>query len=101
MEAEVGRRRFDHLVQEISVAVGALIPRYALWLRLHELGADPECLLAEEAVAFCEGPLLPFLAEHGHWLAPRALRGLIGSVDRYDPSQRSPEDFFSPDTEPG
>ena len=32
------RRRFDHLFLELSVALGALAPRYALWLRIHEFG---------------------------------------------------------------
>jgi hypothetical protein len=88
----VTRSRFDHLATEVSVAVGARIPRYPLWLRLHEHGADPEALSLQAAVAFCEGPLLRFLVEHGYWLTPRARRRLIKSVARFDPAHPSPAD---------
>lgn len=86
------RSRFDHLAAEVSVAVGERIPRYPLWLRLHELGADPEALSRRAAIAFCEGPVLRFLVEHGLWLTPRAQRRLIRSVERFDPTRRSPAD---------
>ena len=32
------RRRFNHLVAELSELADRSIDRYALWLRLHELG---------------------------------------------------------------
>jgi hypothetical protein len=88
----VTRSRFDHLAAEVSVAVGERIPRYPLWLRLHELGADPETLTRQAAVAFCEGPLLRFLIDHGLWLTPRAQRRLLKSVARFDPAHPSPAD---------
>jgi hypothetical protein len=88
----VTRSRFDHLAAEVSVAVGARIPRYPLWLRLHELGADPEALTRGAAVAFCEGPLLRFLVEYGFWLTPRARKRLLKSVTRFDPTRPSPSD---------
>lgn len=88
-----GRRaRFDHLVAEISVAVGTLVPRYPLWLRLHELGQDPETLSSEAAAAFCGGPARRFLADHGYGLSWGARRRLIKSVSRYDPARPTPEE---------
>ena len=48
----MGRRRFDHLHSELSVAVGRLVSRYALWLQLRELGWDPEGLSRSQAVVF-------------------------------------------------
>jgi hypothetical protein len=88
----VNRSRFDHLAAEVSVAVGERIPRYPLWLRLRELGADPEALTRTAAVAFCEGQLLRFLVDHGLWLTPRAQRRLLKSVARFDPARPSPAD---------
>jgi hypothetical protein len=88
----VSRRRFDHMVMEISLAVGANIPRYELWLRLHELGCDPEELSAALAAAFCDGPLHVFLAEFGFHLGRRARRRLLRAVERFDPELPTPDE---------
>ena len=88
------RRRFDHLVVEVSLATGWRVPRFQLWLRLRELGADPETISGEEIVAFCGGPLRRFLAERGVALGPRAQRRLLRSVRRYDPTRREPEEHL-------
>lgn len=88
----MGRRRFDHLVMAISVAVRVPIPRYALWLHLHELGCNPEALTREMALAFCDGPLSGFLAERGLHLRRRAARRLFREVDRFDPDWLDPEE---------
>ena len=100
------RTRFDHLVAELSVAVGALVPRYPLWLRLHELGQNPETLSGEAATAFCGGPARSFLEEYGYGLSWGARRRLMRSVGRFDPARPTPEqaldflerDFITPDT---
>jgi len=81
-----GRRRFDHLVEEICLAVGGAVPRYRLWLLFHELGCDPEALTQQQAVSFCGRPLARFLAGHGHRLRRGAQRRLQRSVGRYDPT---------------
>lgn len=89
------RKRFDHLVQEITLAVGQEIPRYRLWLRLHEHGCDPEVLTARMAVAFCDGPLASFLAAEGlkiRWMARRRLRE---AVAYFDPMVHSPDSLAS------
>ena len=88
----MARTRFDHLATEVSVAVGARIPRYPLWLRLHDLGSDPEDLSRDQAVDFCEGALVHFLVDHGFWLSPRARRKLVKIVSRFDPDRPSPSD---------
>jgi hypothetical protein len=88
----VSRRRFDHLVLEISLAAGVRIPRYDLWLRLHELGVDPESLKAEQSLAFCSGPLAEFLAEFGLYLGPRSRRRLCRSIERFDPDVPTPDE---------
>ncbi len=88
----MGRSRFDHLAIEVSVAVGRAIPRYPLWLQLHENGADPEALSRDAAIDFCEGPLQHFLADLGFWLSLREKRQLLKGVTRFDPEQPSPAD---------
>lgn len=86
----MGRRRFDHLVIELSLALGRRVPRYDLWLRVHDNGLDPERLSRESAVSFCRGPLSRFLADHGLRLSGRARRRLERSVRRYDPALPTP-----------
>jgi hypothetical protein len=87
-----GRRRFDHLALEVSLAAGRAVPRYALWLALHESGADPERLTRTETVAFCDAGLPGFLAAHGLSLRHSALRRLRNAVRRFDPSVPTPEE---------
>ena len=79
------RQRFDHLVEEISLAVGRPIPRYRLWLRFHEHGCDPETITANMAVAFCDGPLHGFLQEEGLRIGNWARRRLRKEVEHFDP----------------
>ena len=92
------RRRFDHLYVELSVALGELAPRYALWLRVAELGDKPELVGKPErrerdaAVSFCREELGTFLAEHDLHLATRPLRRLVRAVSRYDPEHPTPEE---------
>jgi len=91
----VGRRRFDHLVTEVSLAIDANVPRYAMWLALHDVGFDPDALSAEQATAFCSGPLRRFLSEHGFWLSPQAQVRVRRAVERYDPGVVTPEEHFA------
>jgi hypothetical protein len=90
----MSRRRFEHLLAELSVAVGARVPRYALWLQIHEQGMDPEALSRSAALAFCRGPLPDFLAERGYALAERERRRLLRSVARFDAERPTPEERF-------
>jgi hypothetical protein len=87
------RRGFDHLFAEISVGLGRLAPRYALWLRLREIGIDPESLTREQSIAFCRAHLGAFLREHGLALGPRSARRVERAVARHDPSVRSPAEW--------
>jgi hypothetical protein len=86
------RRRFEHLLAEISVSVGAPVSRYGLWLHLHEHGMDPEALSRTTAVAYCRGPLRDFLAGQGYLLRERPLRRLLRSVERFDADHLTPEE---------
>ena len=85
MRRVVRRRCFNHLVREISAAVGQGIGRYPLWLRFQELGWNPETLGRAAAVAFCDVHLGPFLAEQGHGISPRGARRLRRAVKRFQP----------------
>jgi hypothetical protein len=88
----VGRRRFNHLILEISLAAEQRISRYGLWLQLHELGWNPEALSRQAALSFCDGPLATFLANRGINLRPRAARRLRRAVARFDPSVLTPDE---------
>lgn len=79
------RQLFDHLFVELSVSIGSWIPRYALWLHLHDLGWNPESLSQTDALAFCDGPLDAFLADRGYRLSRRAHRRLRASLARCNP----------------
>ena len=80
------RRCFNHLVRELSAAVGQGVRRYALWLRFQELGWNPETLGRAAALAFCDVHLGSFLAEQGHQISPRGARRLRRAVKRFQPS---------------
>jgi hypothetical protein len=89
------RRRFDHLFEELSVRMGRLAPRYALWLRMRELGLDAEALSREDAIAFCRDHLAAFLHEHELALRPHDARELVRSVARHDPAVRTPAEWIA------
>jgi hypothetical protein len=91
----LGRRRFDYLHTELSVALGVAVPRFDLWMELHECNIDPERLTREEAIAFCDGPLKPYLHRCGLSLRRRALRRLCRKVGEYDPDLATPYDRFA------
>lgn len=88
-----GRRRFDHLVVEVSLAVGAAVPRFPLWVALREHGADPERLSRAEALTFCEEGLEPFLEGHALGVpSERARRRLTRRIGRFDARYPTPEE---------
>jgi hypothetical protein len=80
---------------ELSVALGVAVPRFGLWMELHEWNIDPERLTREETIAFCEGPLESFLHERGLSLRPRALRRLCRKVAKYNPTIPTPYERFA------
>lgn len=86
------RRRFDHLHTELSVAVGVALPRYPLWLWLHERGCDPEWLTRADVLAFCDGGLADFLRSRGVFLPARRRSALRRRLARFDPLQPTPEE---------
>ena len=88
------RRRFDHLVLELSVALGQPVARFALWMRVHDAGYDPEELSCDEAAAFCAEALPAFLAERGLRLARHRRRRLERAVREFDPALGTPEEHF-------
>ena len=91
----MNRRRFEHLILEVSLAVGKTVPRYRLWLRLHDLGWNPEELACKEVLAFCAAGLAIFLAELGLKLAPRDARRVRKAIARFDPEVLSPYERVS------
>jgi hypothetical protein len=88
----VGRRRFDHFFAELCVAVSRLLPRYELWLALHDEGLDPERVGGEGLLSFLGEPLDAFLAEQDLELPQRARRRLARTIAAFDPSVRTPDE---------
>jgi len=91
----MGRRRFGHLHTELSVAVGVIVSRWALWLRLEELGWPPERLTREAVLAFERDHVDAFLAERRLSLAPRAARRLARTLARFEPARPTPEEVMT------
>ncbi len=89
------RRRFDHLAQELSLALDLAVPRFGLWTALRDAGFDPEELTRDGALAFSDGPLHRFLAGLGLRLAARPERRLRRRLARFDPSYPLPEEIFA------
>jgi len=90
----MNRRRFDNLVIELSVAAGELVPRYALWLRLQELGCDPVVLSQGDVRVFLDEHLGPFLEREALCIRPREVRRLRKRLLRYDPRHATPEEVL-------
>lgn len=88
------RRRFDHLVEELALAVRSSVPRYALWMHLHETGADPDHLSHSDAIAFCQDDAKRFVGAHGHRLGRRAHRKLLRHVEFFAPDVDRPDVVF-------
>lgn len=76
------------------MAAGALVPRWALWLRLEELGWAPAALTRDGALAFQRWHARGFLAEHGLAITPREERRLARSLGRFDPARPTPEEVL-------
>jgi hypothetical protein len=91
----VSRRRFDFLVTELSVAVGRVVPRYALWMLLHEQGWDPVQLGRDQLLCFHDGHLPGFLADQGLALSEREGRRLRRRLVRFDPRHPTPEETMA------
>jgi hypothetical protein len=89
------RRRFDHLVQEISLALDRHIPRYPLWLTLKDLGMEPDRLSRDAAVAFCNEHLQSFLALLGYELSAREIRRLARTLSHFDPARPTPDELLA------
>lgn len=87
-------RRFDHFAIELSVAAGELAPRYALWLRLQELGWDPLDLQREHVATFLDEHLVRFMKDEQLSIAPRPLRQLRKRVLRFEPDQPTPDEIL-------
>ena len=86
----MSRRSFDHFHAELSVEIGKLVPRYALWLEVRELGLDPGHLTRADLVELASARLDPFLAFEGLVLPDRARRRLLRRLRRYDPAVPTP-----------
>jgi hypothetical protein len=90
----VSRKLFNHLFIELSIAIGKRVPRYALWLELHDLGWDPESLRVADALRFCDGQMDGFLADRGLKISRRARNRLRKDLANFDPARPLPHEIF-------
>lgn len=88
----MGRRVFNRLVIEISLAVRHCVSRYALWVYLHELDVDPEQMTAKDAAEFCGIRLRRYLATQGIRLEPSELLRLERQIRGINPYRPDPYD---------
>jgi hypothetical protein len=91
----MGRRRFDRLVVELSLALDRSVPRYSLWQAVHGAGLDPEAWSGAEAQRFCTIELPRWLRHQGFALAEPRLQRLARTIARFDPKQLTPEEHFA------
>ena len=90
----MSRRMFDHLFAEISVSVGVPVPRYELWLRVHDLGCRPDDMTRDDALRFLDEPLDGFLSEHARPLSSRDHGRLRRQIARFNPEHPTPYERF-------
>lgn len=89
------RRWFEHLFAELSVELGQLAPRYALWQRLGELAGDPATLSPGDVDTFCQEHLVAFLADHDLVLNGPSRRRLLRTMARFDPQIVTPAEHMA------
>ena len=90
----MSRRYFEHVYNEICVAVNRRISRYDLWLLVWESGGDPDHLTSQQARVFVENHLTPLLSEEGLRLEGRPRRRLEKSILRFNPEHPTPEEML-------
>ena len=91
----MGRRRFDHLVVLLSLALDRSLSRYSLWQAVRDAGLDPEAWSGPEAQRFCTLELPRWLRQQGFSLAEPRRERLARSMARLDPNQLTPEEHFA------
>ncbi|MBW2500243.1 MAG: hypothetical protein JRF61_23410 [Deltaproteobacteria bacterium] len=97
------RRYFEHLYNEICLALERRISRYELWLRIWESGGDPDDLNPRQAHRFVETGLGRLLREEGARLPRRDRARLASRILRFDPRFPTPEEWLEaplPDVSP-
>ena len=89
------RRRFDHMVVELSVLLDRWVARFALWQAVKEAGYDPESWSGTQAERFCTIDLPRWLRHQGQAVPEARLARLARSVARFDPALPTPEEHFA------
>ena len=89
------RRRFDHLVTELSVLLDRRVARFALWQAVGEAGYDPERWSGMDAERFCATTLPRWLRSQGLLLAEPKLERLGRAMRRFNASLPTPEEHFA------
>jgi len=88
----MGRRIFNRMLIEISLAAGHCVSRHALWMWMHERKVDPEQMTGDEVDAFCGLSLRRFLASQDVRLDAEELRHLERQLRGINPYRPDPYD---------
>lgn len=91
----MNRRRFDHLVTELSVLLDRRVARFSLWQAAHDAGYDPERWSGTDAERFCAMVLPRWLRSQGLLVAEPKLARLGRRLRRFDPGLPTPEEHFA------
>jgi hypothetical protein len=91
----MGRRRFDRLLQELSVALDRWVARYPLWQAVHAAGFDPERWTGPEVERFCLLELPRWLRNNGYSMSETRVVKIARTLARFDPSYLTPEEHFA------
>ena len=91
----MSKRYFDHLYNELSVAVGRRVSRYALWLTIWEAGGDPDALTRDDVRRLLDRHLEALLREEGTRLSAWKRRGLARRILQFDPHHPTPEEWLA------
>ena len=89
------RRRFDHMVVELSVLLDRFVARYSLWQAVKDAGYDPERWSGAEAERFCTIELPRWLRHQGLALPASCLLKLGRTLARFDSARLTPEEHFA------
>ena len=88
-------RYFEHLYCEISTAAARRVSRFDLWLRIHEVGGDPDALTRRQVRLFVDQQLGGLLSEEGIRLEGRQRRRLEFSLLDFDPDHPTPAEWLA------
>ncbi len=86
---------FDHLHQELSLALDRPVSRFELWISMAGQGAHPlSSLTPEQAARYLETGTSKVLDQGRRTLGAKKWAKLVERVSRFDPESQTPEEIM-------